>query len=62
MKSGADMAAQSTHKLLGSLTQTSMLHIGVRELQFLRINTCFLMLAMLLAVFEDPARLYLAFP
>lgn len=30
MKSGADMAAQSTHKLLGSLTQTSMLHIGTK--------------------------------
>lgn len=28
MESGADLAAQSTHKLLGSLTQTSMLHIG----------------------------------
>lgn len=25
---GADVAAQSTHKLLGSMTQTSMLHIG----------------------------------
>ncbi len=28
LESGADLAAQSTHKLLGSLTQTSMLHIG----------------------------------
>lgn len=27
-QSGADLVAQSTHKLLGSLTQTSMLHIG----------------------------------
>ncbi|MDO4204595.1 MAG: aminotransferase class I/II-fold pyridoxal phosphate-dependent enzyme [Selenomonadaceae bacterium] len=27
-QSGADLIAQSTHKLLGSLTQTSMLHIG----------------------------------
>lgn len=28
LASGADLVAQSTHKLLGSLTQTSMLHIG----------------------------------
>lgn len=28
LEAGADLAAQSTHKLLGSLTQTSMLHIG----------------------------------
>ena len=27
MDSGADLAAQSTHKILGSLTQTSMLHM-----------------------------------
>ena len=27
MDAGADMAAQSTHKILGSLTQTSMLHV-----------------------------------
>lgn len=28
LDAGADIVAQSTHKLLGSLTQTSMLHVG----------------------------------
>ena len=34
---GADVAAQSTHKLLGSMTQTSMLHIGSNRVEAERI-------------------------
>jgi len=41
LESGADLVAQSTHKLLGSLTQTSMLHgqgshIGINRIQRLQ--------------------------
>ena len=35
---GADVAAQSTHKLLGSMTQTSMLHIGSNRVEAERIR------------------------
>ena len=35
---GADVAAQSTHKLLGSMTQTSMLHIGSNRVEVERIR------------------------
>ena len=35
---GADVAAQSTHKLLGSMTQTSMLHIGSSRVDDERIR------------------------
>lgn len=35
---GADVAAQSTHKLLGSMTQTSMLHIGSKRVEAERIR------------------------
>ena len=35
---GADVAAQSTHKLLGSMTQTSMLHIGSDRVDAERIR------------------------
>lgn len=35
---GADVAAQSTHKLLGSMTQTSMLHIGSNRVESERIR------------------------
>ena len=35
---GADVVAQSTHKLLGSMTQTSMLHIGSKRVDRNRIR------------------------
>ena len=35
---GADVVAQSTHKLLGSMTQTSMLHIGSNRVEAERIR------------------------
>ncbi len=35
---GADVSAQSTHKLLGSMTQTSMLHIGSNRVEAERIR------------------------
>ena len=35
---GADVAAQSTHKLLGSMTQTSMLHVGSRRADIKRLR------------------------
>lgn len=35
---GADVAAQSTHKLLGSMTQTSMLHIASNRVEAERIR------------------------
>lgn len=35
---GADVVAQSTHKLLGSMTQTSMLHIGSDRVDVERIQ------------------------
>lgn len=35
---GADVVAQSTHKLLGSMTQTSMLHIGSDRVSVKRIQ------------------------
>ncbi len=35
---GADVVAQSTHKLLGSMTQTSMLHIGSDRVEAERIR------------------------
>lgn len=35
---GADVVAQSTHKLLGSMTQTSMLHIGSTRVSAERIR------------------------
>lgn len=35
---GADVTAQSTHKLLGSMTQTSMLHIGSNRVEAERIR------------------------
>lgn len=35
---GADVVAQSTHKLLGSMTQTSMLHIGSDRVDLVRIE------------------------
>ncbi len=38
MDSGADMSAQSTHKLLGSLTQTSMLMIRSAQIDFDRVR------------------------
>ena len=36
---GADLVAQSTHKLLGSLTQTSMLHVRTRRVDIERVRT-----------------------
>lgn len=36
---GADLAAQSTHKLLGSLTQTSMLHVRADRIDIERVRT-----------------------
>lgn len=38
MECGADMAAQSTHKILGSLTQTSMLHVRYGRLDSERVR------------------------
>ncbi|MCI7611807.1 MAG: aminotransferase class I/II-fold pyridoxal phosphate-dependent enzyme [Selenomonadaceae bacterium] len=35
---GADVAAQSTHKLLGSMTQTSMLHVGSHRVDRSRLR------------------------
>lgn len=35
---GADIVAQSTHKLLGSLTQTSMLHVNTKRIDFERVK------------------------
>ena len=35
---GADVVAQSTHKVLGSLTQTSMLHIGSERVSAVKIR------------------------
>lgn len=35
---GADLAAQSTHKILGSLTQTSMLHVRFGRVDAARLN------------------------
>lgn len=35
---GADVAAQSTHKLLGSMTQTSMLQVGSERVDIARIQ------------------------
>ena len=39
MKSGADLAAQSTHKLLGSLTQSSMLMMRKKFIDIERVKT-----------------------
>ena len=38
MDSGADMAAQSTHKILGSMTQTSMLLLREGKINFNRVR------------------------
>ncbi|MDQ0204777.1 aminotransferase class I/II-fold pyridoxal phosphate-dependent enzyme [Pectinatus haikarae] len=38
MDAGADMAAQSTHKILASLTQTSMLHIKYKRVDIERVH------------------------
>lgn len=40
LDAGADVVAQSTHKLLGSMTQTSMLHIGSERVDAGRIRQC----------------------
>ncbi len=44
LKLGADMVAQSTHKLLGSLTQTSMLHVQGRRVDIQRVKQVYQML------------------
>ena len=41
---GADLVAQSTHKLVGSLTQTSMLHVKGRLVSHERVHEVFRML------------------
>lgn len=37
MKSGADAAAQSTHKMVGALSQAAMLHVSARYLDLQRV-------------------------
>ena len=37
MKSGADAAAQSTHKMVGALSQAAMLHVSARYLELQRV-------------------------
>lgn len=39
MAAGADMAAQSTHKILGSMTQSSMLHVRAQRVRIARVKT-----------------------
>lgn len=39
MTAGADMAAQSTHKILGSMTQSSMLHVRAQKVRIARVKT-----------------------
>lgn len=62
---GADIAAQSTHKLLGSLTQTSMLHVGSSRVDKSRLRQAAGLLQstspnQLLLVSLDIARLQMA--
>ncbi|MDJ0553430.1 MAG: aminotransferase class I/II-fold pyridoxal phosphate-dependent enzyme [Microcoleaceae cyanobacterium MO_207.B10] len=38
LKSGADLTVQSTHKVLGAMTQASMLHIGSKRIDTQRLN------------------------
>ena len=65
MACGADMAAQSTHKLLGSLTQTSMLHLRTERFSYEQVRRTAAILAStspdyLLLASLDIARLQMA--
>ena len=65
MACGADMAAQSTHKLLGSLTQTSLLHLRTARFDYERVRRTAALLAStspdyLLLASLDIARLQMA--
>lgn len=62
---GADVVCQSTHKLLGSMTQTSMLHIGTERVSSERIRSAAALLQstspnQLLLASLDIARLQMA--
>ncbi|MGE5577115.1 MAG: aminotransferase class I/II-fold pyridoxal phosphate-dependent enzyme [Syntrophothermus sp.] len=39
LEAGADLVAQSTHKILGSLTQSSMLHVKSERVRVARVKT-----------------------
>ncbi|MFQ6804018.1 MAG: aminotransferase class I/II-fold pyridoxal phosphate-dependent enzyme [Lachnospiraceae bacterium] len=62
---GADMCVQSTHKVAGSLTQSSMLHVGTDRVDIGRLEGCLHMVqstspSYLLMVSLDAARYELA--
>ena len=38
MDAGADMCAQSTHKIIGSLTQSSLLHVRKERIDVRRVQ------------------------
>ena len=65
LAAGADLVAQSTHKLVGSLTQTSMLHLGSERVPYEKVRRCAGLLSStsanyLLLASLDIARLQLA--
>ncbi len=39
LEAGADLVAQSTHKILGSMTQSSMLHVKSEQVRVARVKT-----------------------
>lgn len=39
MTSGADLAVQSTHKIIGGMTQSSMLHVKLGRINFARLSS-----------------------
>lgn len=62
---GADLCAQSTHKVAGSLTQSSMLHVGSDRVDLGKLESCLHMVqstspSYLLMVSLDAARFELA--
>lgn len=65
IREGADLCAQSTHKVAGSLTQSSMLHVGSDRVDLGRLEACLHMVqstspSYLLMVSLDAARYELA--